>query len=136
MAASDSLKRRLAHDFAMPENPVEIVIGADAGELTGLAVKCRPESNDQCRRCPGSKYTKSAAAGRSIQKHKQQTPMAVSTFRPFRLAITNYLHGEYAEQDAWQDAQFLQPFESSGKLIQITEPAGQETKITVIPAKR
>ena len=41
---------------------------------------------------------------------------------------------EEAEQDAWQDAEFLKPFESKGERVILNDDDKKDVKITVISA--
>jgi len=43
---------------------------------------------------------------------------------------------EYVETDAWQDAQFLQPYETAGKLFTVREGSTQESQVKVTPLRR
>jgi ABC-type sugar transport system ATPase subunit len=43
---------------------------------------------------------------------------------------------EYVESDAWQEAEFLQPYETTGKLLTVREGSTQETQVKVTPIKR
>jgi hypothetical protein len=43
---------------------------------------------------------------------------------------------DYADTDAWQDAQFLQAYETSGRTITIREGSTQDVQLRMIPTRR
>jgi hypothetical protein len=120
---------------APPDNPIEVVLGTDGGEITGTAINDRLEPLTNV-----------------IVALVPESPLLRRRFDLYRNAMTDYagkfslrnvppgtykvFSWEYVESDAWQDAQFLQPYETSGKLLTVREGSTQETQVKVTPLRR
>jgi hypothetical protein len=122
------------HIYAPPTNPIEIVLATDSGEVSGIAtgpkrevmtnvvVVLVPDSLPLRRRLDLYKNTTSDAYGR----------FTFSSVPPGDYKIFAW---DYAQPDAWTNTQFLEMYESAGKLIHVAEGKKLETEVTVAVQK-
>jgi protocatechuate 3,4-dioxygenase beta subunit len=134
MGNTDVLRGGFHHDGAA-ENRLEIVIGADAGELRGIALneKREPMSNVVVSLVPDL-----PAASQRLDLYKSTTTDVTGRFQIPTIAPGDYrlFVWEYVEPGAWQNPQFLQPYEVFGKSIHIDAGSKQETQSLVIPSRQ
>jgi hypothetical protein len=134
MSGTDVLGDGL-HIVKDTQDPIEIMVGADVGELDGKAVGSRLEamSNVIVVLVPDS-----ATLRQRPDFYRSTTTDANGRFAMTSIPAGDYklFAWEYAETDVWQDAQWLQAFESSGKSVRIGGANKQETQVTVIPGPR
>lgn len=120
---------------APPDNPIEVVLGTDGGEITGTAINDRLElmTNVIVALVPESPLLR-----RRFDLYRSATTDYAGKFRLRNIPPGTYkvFSWEYVESDAWQDAQFLQPYETSGKLLTVREGSTQETQVKVTPLRR
>ena len=116
------------------DNPLEVVIGTDGGEITGTAVNDRAEvqANVVVALVPESPLLR-----RRFDLYRSATTDFAGKFRLRNIPPGAYkmFSWPYVESDAWQEAQFLQPYESLGKLITVREGSSQETQVKVTPVR-
>ena len=65
---------------------------------------------------------------------RQRKPISTGNFRfAERLrATTSYLVGDQVEQGAWEDPDFLKPFEGNGEKVTVEEGETKSVKVTTI----
>jgi protocatechuate 3,4-dioxygenase beta subunit len=117
------------------DSPIEVVLGIDGGEVTGTAVNDRQESmtNVIVALVPESPLLR-----RRYDLYRSATTDFAGKFRLQNIPPGTYklFSWEYVETDAWQDAQFLQPYETAGKIITVREGSSQQTQAKVSPLRR
>jgi hypothetical protein len=117
------------------DNPLEVVIGTDGGEITGTAINDRTEvqTNVVVALIPDSPLLR-----RRFDLYRSATTDFAGKFRLRNIPPGAYkiFSWAYVEPDAWQDAQFLQPYEGVGKLLTVREGSTQETQVKVTPLRR
>jgi hypothetical protein len=118
-----------------PDNPIEVLIGTDGGELTGTVVNDRLEAmtNVIVALLPDSPLLR-----KRFDLYRSGTTDFAGKFRLQNIPPGTYkvFSWEYADTDAWQDAQFLQVYESFGKTLTVREGSTQETQLKVTPLRR
>jgi hypothetical protein len=116
---------------------IEIVIGTDAGEISGTVVSGAgpmgnaivvlvpelPQSRTEFRPDASTTTATTDSAGR----------FRLQTVPPGAYKIFAW---EYIEQFLWFDPEVLQTYEASGKLVYVTEGTKQEVQVTVLPKPR
>jgi len=112
-----------------PENALELVIGTDAGEVTGVLRNDRMElvTNAVVALVPLS----------TLLRFRNATTDADGKFRfptvpPGAYKIYAW---EYADPQQWQDAEFLRPYESAGKPIEMRPGGKVDIPLTVLPRR-
>src|SRR5262249_3797137 len=119
------------HLLGPPEGVLEIVIGSNAGKIEGSVVDARQQGlpNRTVALIPDIRL-------------RQRTDLykVVSTDSAGHFRFQGVTPGEYklfawehAEQDAWQDAEFIANYESAGRPIHIYEGASESVQLPVIP---
>jgi hypothetical protein len=117
-----------------PANSLDVVIGTDAGEVTGIAVSDRrePMSNVIVALVPDSQIP-----GRpgfySSTTSDESGRFQIRNIPPGDYKVFCW---EYAEAGAWQNESFLKPYEALGKPIVIGRGTRQETQVTPVPLVR
>jgi hypothetical protein len=118
-----------------PDNQIEVLIGTDGGEVTGAVVNDRlePMPNVVVAVVPDSPLLR-----KRFDLYRSGTTDFAGKFRLLNLSPGTYklFSWEYADADAWQDAQFLQVYESFGKTLTVREGSTQETQLKVAPLRR
>jgi hypothetical protein len=119
------------HITGPPENPLEIVISANAGRIQGSVVNARQET----------------LANRSVVlvpdvrlRHRRDLYKVAYTGNSGRFTIEGITPGDYklfawedVEGGAWEDADFIRNYEDRGRLIHINEGSDENVQLTVIP---
>jgi hypothetical protein len=113
---------------AHPTTQSILVLGTDGGEITGAVVNDRTEAmtNVIVALVPESPYC--GAVGIYIGAQQLITP-ANSRLRTVPPGTYKIFSWEYVESDAWEDAQFLQPYETVGKIVTVREGSTQDTQV-------
>jgi len=118
-----------------PDSPIEVVLGIDGGEVTGTVVNDRLEmmTNVVVALVPESPLLR-----RRYDLYRSATSDYAGKFRLQNIPPGTYklFSWDYVENDAWQDAQFLQPYETAGKIITVREGSSQQTQAKVSPVRR
>jgi hypothetical protein len=118
-----------------PDGPIEVVIGTDGGEVTGSVSNERlePMANVIVALLPDSPLLR-----KRFGLYRSGTTDFAGKFRLQNIPPGTYkvFSWEYADPDAWQDAQFLQVYESFGKTLTVREGSTQETQLKVTPLRR
>jgi hypothetical protein len=117
------------------DNPLEVVIGTDGGEVVGTV------SNDRLEPMPNTVVAlvpDSPMLRRRFDLYRTTTTDFGGRFRLQTIPPGAYklFSWDYAETDAWQDAQFLQSYETFGKTITVREGSSHETPLKVISTRR
>jgi hypothetical protein len=119
------------HLSGPPENPLEIVVGANAGRVGGSVVGARQEPlpNRTVVLVPDVRF-----------RHRADLYKTVSTDTAGRFQMQGITPGSYqlfgwdeVETGAWQDPDFIRIYEGRGKNIQINEGSDENVQVTVIP---
>jgi protocatechuate 3,4-dioxygenase beta subunit len=114
-----------------PGAPLEIVIGVNAGRITGLVGDTRGAalSNRTVVLVPDVRL-----------RQRNDLYRVVSTDIAGRFKMQGIAPGDYklfawenAETGAWQDPEFIQAYESAGQRIRISEGSNENVQLTVIP---
>jgi hypothetical protein len=118
-----------------PDGPIDVLIGTDGGEVTGSAINDRlePMTNVIVALVPESPLLR-----RNFNLYRSGMTDYSGKFRLQNIPPGTYkvFSWEYVESDAWQDAQFLQPYETAGKILTVREGSTQETQVKVTPLRR
>jgi len=118
-----------------PDSPIEVVLGIDGGEVTGTVVNDRLEmmTNVVVALVPESPLLR-----RRYDLYRSATSDYAGKFRLQNIPPGTYklFSWDYVENDAWQDAQFLQPYETAGRIITVREGSSQQTQAKVSPVRR
>jgi hypothetical protein len=118
------------HGTRLPDGEVRIVIGANAGELRGIAVdeNGAPMSNvtvvlmpEENRRHRLDLYQSATTDTSGAYRFDRVPP---GTFKLFAW--------EDVEKDAWRDSLFMRQHESRGQTVQVGEGAAQTSNVAVI----
>jgi hypothetical protein len=130
IGGSDVLDSGL-HLTKAPENPMEVVIGLNAGQVTGSIVNDRrePVANRTVVLVPNVRL-----------RHRTDLYKKVSTDNAGRFRFQGITPGDYqlfawneVEPGAWQDPEFIRVYENRGTAIQISEGSDETVQLTVIP---
>jgi hypothetical protein len=118
-----------------PDDVIEVVIGTDGGEVTGTV------ANDRLEAMPNvivALLPESPLLRKRFDLYRSGTTDFAGKFRLQNIPPGSYklFSWEYVDTDAWQDAQFLQVYESAGKTLTVREGSTQETQLKVIPVRR
>jgi hypothetical protein len=114
-----------------PDTPLEIVIGLNAGQVTGSVVGARQEplSNRTVVLVPDVRL-----------RHRSDLYMKVTTDAAGRFSLRGITPGGYqlfawenVESGAWQDPEFIRAYEGRGKTIQVREGSDENVQLPVIP---
>ena len=119
------------HLTGPPENPLEIVIGLNAGKVTGSVVNAR----------------QAPLIGRSVvlvpdirNRHRQDLYKTTITDSSGQFRMQGVTPGDYtlfawedAETGAWQDPDFIRVYEGRGTQVHIREGSAENVQLTVIP---
>jgi hypothetical protein len=133
MGSVDLLAERLRVADSMP-TPVEILLGADGGEVRGsvsdagssrvanAVVVVMPDAPD-LRRLPHLFQTVNTDEAGSFTF----PAVAPGTYKVFAWV--------YAPPNSWLDAEFMRPYESFGKTISVGTRSRQDLELSVIPRR-
>jgi len=117
--------------YGPPGNPLEIVIGADAGTIGGTVVNARQE--------PLANRTVALVPDPPLP-HRSDLYKSVSTDAAGRFRLQGVTPGTYhvfawetVDRGAWQDPEFIRMYENRGKMIRISERTDENVQLTVIP---
>ncbi|HET9943767.1 MAG TPA: carboxypeptidase-like regulatory domain-containing protein, partial [Terriglobia bacterium] len=117
------------------QDPLEITIGSDGGELTGVVVgpRSEPISNATVAIVP-----EAAAQRRRIDSQRSATTDANGRFRLQGIPPGNskLFAWEFAPFGASEVPEFLQKYEALGKPVLVRPNSKQEIEITAIPARK
>jgi hypothetical protein len=129
MGSADVLDGGL-HIAGTPRDPLEVVIGADAGRLTGTVVNTRQEPLANI---------KIAVVPDAPDRHRSDLYKSATTDRSGRFRIQGLAAGNYnvfaweeVEDGAWQDPDFIRAYESRGRAIRIRDGADESVQLTAI----
>jgi hypothetical protein len=132
LGAADVLDSGL-HLSGAPRETLEIVIGANAGTLSGTVVNARQEplSNVTVALLPG------AADRRRLDLYRSTTTGTTGTFQFRGIAAGSYtvLGWEQVDDGAWQDPDFTRAYENQGKAVSIRDGLDETVRLTAIPAR-
>ena len=130
LGAADVLDGGL-HLSGPPENPLEVVIGADGGRISGSVVNARQEPlpNRIVVLAPDVRL-----------RHRVDLYKSTATDSSGQFQIRGIAPGSYqlfaweeVEPGAWQDPEFIRIYEGRGKAVQINEGGNENLQVTVIP---
>jgi Carboxypeptidase regulatory-like domain len=130
MGSTDILNDGL-HLYSAPEGPLEIVIGLNAGTLEGTVLNARqePAPNRTVVLVPDIRLRQRSDLYKNVATdsigHFQFKGITPGTYKLFAW--------EQVESGAWQDPEFIGPFESRGKLAQVIEGGNESVELVVIP---
>jgi hypothetical protein len=117
------------------DNPIDVVIGTDGGEVTGTANNDRLEgmANVVVALIPESPLLR-----RRYDLYRNATTDIEGKFRLPNVPPGTYklFSWDYVDANSWQDAQFLQPYETVGKNLTVREGSTQEAQVKVTPVRR
>lgn len=115
----------------VPDAPLEIVIGVNAGRITGSVADTRsgPLPNRTVVLVPDIRL-----------RQRNDLYRVVSTDVAGRFQMQGIAPGDYklfawenVEPGAWQDSEFIQAYETAGQRIRISEGSVENIQLTVIP---
>jgi hypothetical protein len=120
------------HLAAAPDNPLEVVIGTDGGTINGLVTQGQrdPHANAVVALVPDLP---------ALRRRPEYYQTAASDFKG-SFQFQNIAPGDYkvfvwefAAPDSWQNAAFIQAYESFGKPIHVETHSKQDVTMTAIP---
>jgi hypothetical protein len=122
------------HLISAPENPLEIVIGTDSGEVTGALTNDKKElvKNAVIALVPESPVIRRRPTSFRNGLSDSNGKFRIGAVPPGRYIVFAW---EYAAPGSWQDAEFLRPYESAGTTIEVRENGKVETQLTVLPRR-
>jgi len=122
------------HLISAPENPLEIVFGTDAGEVTGILINDKKElvKNAVVALVPESPVIRLRPTAFRNGLSDMDGKFRIGAVPPGRYIAFAW---EYADAGSWQDAEFLRPYEFAGTLIEVRENGKVETQLTVLPRR-
>jgi hypothetical protein len=119
------------HISGPPDAPLEIVIGASGGRISGRVVNARGESlsNRTVVLVPDARFQ------RRTDLYKSVATDSAGAFRFQGLPPGDYelFSWENVETGAWQDPTFLSTYTGRGKKVLINENTDESVELTVIP---
>jgi hypothetical protein len=117
------------------DTPLDVVIGTDGGQVAGSVLNDRqePMANAIVALVPDSPLLR-----RRFDLYRSGTTDHAGKFRLQTIPPGTYklFSWDYADTDAWQDAQFLQSYETSGRTITVREGSTQEVQLRMITTRR
>jgi hypothetical protein len=119
------------HLYSAPESPIEIAIGLNAGALEGTVLNARqePVPNRTVVLVPDIRLRQRSDLYKNVATdsngHFQFKGITPGTYKLFAW--------EQVETGAWQDPEFIGPFEGRGKLVQVIEGGSESVELAVIP---
>jgi protocatechuate 3,4-dioxygenase beta subunit len=119
------------HLRSAPDSTIEIVIGANAGRIEGSVVNTRGEtlSNRTVVLVPEVRLRQRNDLYRVVFTDNtgvfQMQGITPGTYKLFAW--------ENVETGAWQDPDFIQPYDGAGRLIRINEGSNENLQLSVIP---
>jgi hypothetical protein len=116
-------------------DPVEVVLAADGGELSGHVMGRNSE--------PVSKAVVALVPELPSQRgrgdlYRVASSDSAGTFRLMSIPPGRYklFAWEQAAPGAWQSPQFLQPYDELGKSIEVGASSKQEIEVAVLPIRK
>ena len=119
------------HLNARPENPIEVVVGLNAGAIEGTVVNARQEllANRTVVLVPDVRLRQRSDLYRNVSTNTngrfQIKGLTPGTYKLFAW--------ERVESGAWQDPEFMRAFEGSGKSVQVNEGSNESLQLEAIP---
>jgi hypothetical protein len=117
------------------DRSLEIVIGTDGGEITGIVQNGRgePVTNAVVALVP-----ESVAQRKRIDLYRNITTDFAGKFQLKTVAPGTYklFSWEYVDNEIWEDPQFLQPYETFGQTITLRPGGKQDVQLPVISIRR
>jgi len=119
------------HIRTAPENPLEIVLGLDAGTIQGTVVNARQQAlpNRRVTLVPDVRLRHRADLYRSVQTDN------AGQFRLQGIPPGNYklFAWEDIETGAWLDPAFIRDYEDRGTTVSVRPAGSENVQLTVIP---
>jgi hypothetical protein len=130
MGTADVMEAGL-HLSAQPRDLLEIVIGANGGRISGTVVNARREPQPSIR---------VVAVPDAADRSRSDRYKSVSSDASGRFQIQGLAPGSYSlfawediEEGAWQDPDFLRPYEVRGTPVRIRDGSDENVQLPVIP---
>jgi hypothetical protein len=119
------------HLAAAPENPIEVILGTDGGSVSGTVIK----SQGQPEMFPNvvvALVPELPALRRRAEFYQSANTDAKGGFQFQNIPPGDYklFVWEFAPDQAWQNAEFIRAYESSGKAIRVNESSKQSVTLT------
>jgi protocatechuate 3,4-dioxygenase beta subunit len=117
------------HLVSPPESTLEIVVGTDSGEITGVLKNDKMElvTNAVLALVPQSPLLRFRSATSDGDGKFRFPTVPPGTYKLFAW--------EYADPQAWQDTEFRRPYESAAKTIEVRPGGKVDTQLTVMPRR-
>jgi hypothetical protein len=115
-------------------DPIEIVLGTGTTEVAGTSVGSKQEifTNALVALVPDSLTLRSRL---DLYKNTSTDAYGRFTFKEVPPGDYKVFAWDWVQFGSWMNPQFLQQYESSGKLIHVELGKKQETQVTVVPAQ-
>jgi hypothetical protein len=133
MGQTDALSGVLRIDASAPD-PLEIILGNGTAEVTGLTIGSQKEpfTNAVVALVPDAISLRSRA---DLYKNTTSDALGRFTFGEVPPGDYKIFAWDYTQTGSWMNGEFLQPYESTGKLIHVIEGRKQETEVLVTPRR-
>jgi len=133
IGASDILSDGLHVDGAI-ENPLEVIIGTDAGEISGAVLDQRLHS------VPNAVVALTPDSPTLRQRPDLYKSASTDSNGKFRLqdvppGIYRLFAWEYAPPDSWQDREFIERYQVSKTVIEVRDHGKEVAQLSVIPSR-
>jgi hypothetical protein len=133
MGPTDALSAIL-HIDGSPADPLEIVVANGTGEVVGQTIGPQKETftNAVVVLVPDSLSVRSRL---DLYKNVTSDARGRFSFREVPPGDYKIFAWDYIPSGSWMNGEFLEPYESTGKLIHVVEGRKQETEVIVTPRR-
>jgi len=122
------------HLAGAPENPMEILLATDGGTVNGTVLKTQGQQ-ETFTNAVVALVPELPALRRRAEFYQSTNTDAKGAFQFQNIPPGDYklFVWEFAPDMAWQNAEFIRVYDSSGKTIRVSENSKQDVTLTAIP---
>jgi len=122
------------HLAGAPENPLEVLLATDGGTVNGTVLKTQGQQ-ESFTNAVVALVPELPSLRRRAEFYQSANTDAKGAFKFQNIPPGDYklFVWEFAPDMAWQNAEFIRAYESSGKPIRVNENSKQDVTLTAIP---